>query len=207
MDARLRNGIGAVLLVGAACAILLWEPWHGPAILTLSASHGVDTGDLPALVLFVWAVALLRPGRRARTPGGSAAWTDRTVGALAAVVLGVLLILAGVSGKSGGGPLVPSGGGTFDGSTPAVSAGRATPQRRWSHLAVTYDGDELCLYVNGAAVSDRAMSGALRRSKDPLWIGGNMPYGEYFAGLIDEVRVYDRALGPAELRAEMATPI
>jgi Concanavalin A-like lectin/glucanases superfamily len=40
-----------------------------------------------------------------------------------------------------------------------------------------------------------------------LWIGGNRPYGKYFKGLIDQVRVYDRVLGPAELRSEMSTPI
>ena len=32
-------------------------------------------------------------------------------------------------------------------------------------------------------------------------------WGEYFAGLIDEVRIYSRALSPAEIQADMATPI
>ena len=35
-----------------------------------------------------------------------------------------------------------------------------------------------------------------------------MPYGEYFKGLIDEVRVYNRALSVlAEIQADMNTPI
>ena len=32
-------------------------------------------------------------------------------------------------------------------------------------------------------------------------------WGEYFAGLIDEVRVYNRALTALEIQTDMATPI
>ena len=77
---------------------------------------------------------------------------------------------------------------------------------RWSHLALTYDGATLRLYVNGSQVASRATTGTIRRTTDPLWIGGNHPYGEYFQGLIDQVRVYDRVLSPPEVRAEMSTP-
>ena len=61
--------------------------------------------------------------------------------------------------------------------------------------------------MNGIQVSSRATTGMTRRTTDPLWIGGNQPYGEYFQGLIDQVRVYDRVLSPPEVRAEMSTPI
>ena len=40
----------------------------------------------------------------------------------------------------------------------------------------------------------------IQTGTNPLWIGGNSPYGEYFQGLIDEVRVYNRALSQTELR-------
>ena len=39
-----------------------------------------------------------------------------------------------------------------------------------------------------------------------MWIGGNQ-YGENFSGLIDDVRVYNRALTPAEIQTDMATPL
>ena len=42
---------------------------------------------------------------------------------------------------------------------------------------------------------------------NPLRIGGHSAWGEYFAGLIDEVRVYDRALSAADIAADMNTPI
>jgi concanavalin A-like lectin/glucanase superfamily protein len=40
-----------------------------------------------------------------------------------------------------------------------------------------------------------------------LKIGGNAIWGEWFAGLIDEVRIYNRALTPTQLQTDMATPI
>lgn len=72
---------------------------------------------------------------------------------------------------------------------------------------MTYDGATYRLYVDGLEASSRSASGSILRTTDPLWIGGNRPYGEYFQGVIDEVRVYGRALGPSDVRAAMSTPI
>jgi Concanavalin A-like lectin/glucanases superfamily len=40
-----------------------------------------------------------------------------------------------------------------------------------------------------------------------LRIGGNSVWGEYFQGSIDEIRIYNRALSPAEIQADMNTAI
>ena len=50
-------------------------------------------------------------------------------------------------------------------------------------------------------------TGGIAPSGSPLWIGGNQPYGEYFSGRIDEVRVYRPALSQAEIQADMANPV
>ena len=121
-------------------------------------------------------------------------------------MLGALL-LAGVVDNGVNKPLLPAGGGTFDGATQHADARQADPVNRWSHVAMTYDGTALRLYENATQVSSRAVTGSIRRTTDPLWIGGSHPYGEYFHGLIDEARIYDRALSPSEIRAEMSTPI
>jgi hypothetical protein len=39
-----------------------------------------------------------------------------------------------------------------------------------------------------------------------LFIGGNTYWGEYFAGLIDGVRLYNRALSIVEIQTNMLTP-
>ncbi len=81
------------------------------------------------------------------------------------------------------------------------------PTNTWSHVAATWDGTTLRLYVNGVQVASRAVAGTLLTTSNPLRIGGNANWGEYFAGTIDEVRVYNRALSAAEIQSDMNTPI
>ena len=81
------------------------------------------------------------------------------------------------------------------------------PTGSWTHLAATYDGTTQRLYVNGTQVSTLAIAGTIAPSNLPLKIGGNSIWSEWFTGLIDEVRVYNRALGPAEIQADMNTSI
>jgi hypothetical protein len=88
-----------------------------------------------------------------------------------------------------------------------VSGPAPLPLNTWSHLAVTYDGSQLRLYVNGALVATKAQGGTIPVSAGPLRIGGNSIWGEWFKGAIDEVRVYDRAVTPDEILADMASPV
>jgi hypothetical protein len=71
----------------------------------------------------------------------------------------------------------------------------------WSHIAVTNDGNKIRLYVNGELVDTGWSSDVKAGGEGPLTIGGNEGFeeGEYFSGKIDEVRVYDRALGNNEM--------
>ena len=77
----------------------------------------------------------------------------------------------------------------------------------WSYLTETYDGSTLRLYVNGTQVASTAHTGTIATSTNPLQIGGDSLYGQYFAGLIDEVRVYNVALTAAQIQTDMATPV
>jgi hypothetical protein len=81
------------------------------------------------------------------------------------------------------------------------------PLNTWSHVAVTYDGSTMRLFVNGSQVSSQPASGSPVRSSSPLRLGGNAVWGEFFAGRLDDVRVYDRALGVPEIQVDMATPV
>ena len=45
----------------------------------------------------------------------------------------------------------------------------------------------------------------LENVRAPLRIGGNTTYGEYLHGVIDEVRIYNRAQPPDEIRRDMST--
>ncbi len=93
------------------------------------------------------------------------------------------------------------------GSDYSAEGASALPANTWSYLAGTYDGSKLRLYVNGALVSTTSVSGTMTSSTSVLRIGGDSIWGEYFNGLIDEVRIYNRALSASEIATDMNTPI
>lgn len=78
----------------------------------------------------------------------------------------------------------------------------------WTHIATTYDGANQRFYVNGVLVATRAQTGLIAVGNGALRIGGNASFtDEFFEGLIDEVRVYNRALSAAEITRDMNTPV
>ena len=93
------------------------------------------------------------------------------------------------------------------GSDVALNGSAALALNTWSHLAFTFDGASMKLYINGVQRGTKAVSGAVPVTAGQLTIGGNTPWGEYFAGSIDEVRVYNRALTVAEITSDMNTPL
>ena len=97
-------------------------------------------------------------------------------------------------------------------ATRATSAGSllgttALPLNTWTYLTGTYDGATLRLYVNGVQVNSRAQTGPIAVSTNPLQIGGDSIFGQYFQGRIDEIRIYNRALNPTEIQSDMVSPI
>jgi hypothetical protein len=102
---------------------------------------------------------------------------------------------------------LPVGQVNVEGEQNALGSG-TLPLNAWTHLAATYDGQTLRLYVNGAPAGSKQVSGPIAASEScPLRIGGNSIWGERFAGLIDDVRVYDRALSQAQIETDMATAV
>jgi hypothetical protein len=72
----------------------------------------------------------------------------------------------------------------------------------WTHLAATFDGTTLRLYVNGVEVASTPAAGSIAASTGALRIGGHAVASEWFRGRIDDVRVYSRALAAAEIEAD-----
>jgi Concanavalin A-like lectin/glucanases superfamily/Bacterial Ig-like domain len=93
------------------------------------------------------------------------------------------------------------------GADQALAGVQPLPANTWTFLTGTYDGATMRLYVNGTQVSSRAMTGNLSVTAGALRIGGNAVWGEYFAGRIDDVRIYNRALTAAEIQTDMSTPV
>ena len=88
-----------------------------------------------------------------------------------------------------------------------VTGPGSLPLNTWSHLATTFDGTTQRLYVNGVEVASNPQAGPVEVSQGTLRIGGNSIWNEWFAGAIDEVRIYNRALDADEIAIDMTTPI
>jgi len=86
-----------------------------------------------------------------------------------------------------------------------VTSGEALPAKAWSHIAFTDDGAHLRLYVNGELL-DTSSAREVEESEGPLYLGCWPSEGEHFDGRIDEVRVYDRALGQHEIEPDLDPP-
>ncbi len=75
----------------------------------------------------------------------------------------------------------------------------AIPANVWTHVAGTYDGSIQKLYVNGILVTNLTWSSALKMDTLPVVIGSANNL-RWFNGTIDEVRIYNRAITPDEVK-------
>lgn len=70
----------------------------------------------------------------------------------------------------------------------------------WQHVAATYDGAFMKIYVNGVEVGRKAQTGAIDAVTAPVVIGRNVFNGSGFSGGIDEISLFNRALTANEIR-------
>jgi hypothetical protein len=78
------------------------------------------------------------------------------------------------------------------------------PVNAWSHVAETYDGKTAKVYFDGAEVSSQNGTGDMRDNPNvKWWIGAMYAQDRWFNGLIDEVRIWDRALSEKEIKENM----
>ena len=70
----------------------------------------------------------------------------------------------------------------------------------WVHIAFTNDGETATIYINGEAAAEGEVPGTLSANDDPWRIGQDCERENYvFAGIIDEVRLWNRALSAADI--------
>jgi hypothetical protein len=100
-----------------------------------------------------------------------------------------------------GGALLTSGQRAEANGTSALKTGS------WTYLAATYDGTTMRLYINARQVASTKLSGTITTGTGPLSFGGDSYWGQYFNGLIDEVRIYNNALTASQIKTDMITPI
>jgi uncharacterized repeat protein (TIGR01451 family) len=89
----------------------------------------------------------------------------------------------------------------FISGTINVQTAAVIPQNTFTHVAVTYDGANVVLYINGAAVSTTPATGAIPVNALPLRIGAAQNGTFAMAGVIDEVEIFNDDLSAAQILA------
>ncbi len=72
---------------------------------------------------------------------------------------------------------------------------------QWYHIAITYDGSVLKMYINGQLNNSRNVTGVLNINSRGASIGSDNGGQKFFNGLIDEVKFFDEALTQTEIQA------
>lgn len=96
-----------------------------------------------------------------------------------------------------------NGAGTWE----EVISAAVIPIGTWSHVAATFDGTKLMIYINGVQVGTLSYSGSIHSSTYPVRIGA-VPFTlggtRLFPGNIDQVEIWNKALTPNEVNLNMA---
>lgn len=78
--------------------------------------------------------------------------------------------------------------------------GNSADTANWHHVAMTYDGDTMKCYLDGALAVTKPLTHEIKEYSMKLGIGNNAnPNNEYWNGVIDEVYVFDRAISAEEV--------
>ena len=64
----------------------------------------------------------------------------------------------------------------------------------YQHLVGVFDGDRMRIYRNGSQIASRAAAGPLAATGSDLHLGSSFGAYDHFAGTLDEVAIYGRAL-------------
>lgn len=107
--------------------------------------------------------------------------------------------------RSGGNGIIDfaASPGAWDSSKHVASSDNALSLNTWQHVAGTYDGTIMVLYVNGVNAGSLVTNHELADTDGNLWLGASMSWGRYFNGAIDEVRIWDYARSQVNIQNAM----
>ncbi|MFZ2639789.1 MAG: LamG-like jellyroll fold domain-containing protein, partial [Verrucomicrobiia bacterium] len=82
-----------------------------------------------------------------------------------------------------------------------LAGNKSLPVGEWVHLAGTFDGQTMRLYMNGEECGSMPRPAPIKPNACHLCLGNyEIAHPAHFSGLLDEVRLYARALTPEEVR-------
>ena len=78
---------------------------------------------------------------------------------------------------------------------------------QWSHLAVVFNGSTVQFYVNGVQVSTGILNATITARGNPLRVGADASPEQFYKGLLDNVRIYNRTLPAADVQGDMNSAV
>lgn len=77
----------------------------------------------------------------------------------------------------------------------------------WHHLAATFDGITMAIFIDGAPIGGQTVVGSITTNTNPLSLGNQTGFSEFFGGMADEFRVWNIKRTQAEIQADMNNEI
>lgn len=75
--------------------------------------------------------------------------------------------------------------------------------KTWYHVAATYDGNVLSLYINGNPDTSYVLHGMVSESNSLFYIAGLPEWKNFFWGMLDELRIWNICRSPVEIVQNM----
>jgi hypothetical protein len=92
-----------------------------------------------------------------------------------------------------------TGGGS--GSWGGVCSSEALTTGKWYHIVATYDSSNINVYINGINRGSTGETGAITYGNGGTYLGMDQINGRYFNGKMGSVRIYNRSLSEAQIKA------
>ena len=78
---------------------------------------------------------------------------------------------------------------------------------QWTHLAVVFNGTQALFYVNGSLVGTKPLNATMTARGRLLRVGADADTRQFYRGVLDNLRLFSRALTASELQTDMNTAV
>ncbi|MFC1713454.1 LamG domain-containing protein [Candidatus Poribacteria bacterium] len=93
---------------------------------------------------------------------------------------------------------------TLNGARQQIASGADVPLNEWTHVAATYDGSEVVLYIDGEIDKQTPATGDMMVNDKDLWIGASEFWTpRFFNGIMDDAVLFSVALSQNEIKELM----
>lgn len=93
---------------------------------------------------------------------------------------------------------------TLDGTRQRIPSNADLPLGQWTHVAATYDGENVVLYIDGKVDKEQPFTGEMMVNDKDVWIGASEFWTpRFFDGIMDEAVLFNVALSLDDIRTLM----